>query len=261
MFCTLWALTRRTGLGLATLSLAVLALSAAPPAAAASYATTITDNGATFTPGASDISQLDFSGSVDGGRDYTDNSTPGQAFTTGSNSLGYLLNSLTFKGGGNAGGGYETGNFVVDISSVSGNTLTNLGKFTASAPPLTSLSSDFFTINLSAANLTLASGTQYAYNIYSTQCYFGLSQSTDNVDTYAGGVAFKGDQGSRTSPTTFSAFNSNPNYDRAFSVGLTANPPASAPEASQALATGVMMLGLTGLLLKARKGKARVVAN
>lgn len=259
MFCTFSALTRRTGLGLATLSLAALALSAAHPAVAASFGTTITHDGATFTPGASDISQLDFSGAVDSGRDYTDNPTPGQTFTTGSNSPGYLLNSLTFKGGGTAGGGYEHGSFVVDISSVSGNTLTNLGNFTASAPSLTSLSSDFFTINLSAANLTLASGTQYAYDIYSTKGYFGLSQST--TDTYAGGVAFKGDQGGRTSPTTFTAFNSDPNYDRTFSVGLTANPPASAPEASQTLALGVMMLGLTGLLLKARKGKAGVAAK
>jgi len=257
---TLSALTRRTGL--ATLSLAVLALSAAHPAAAASFGTTITANGATFTPGASDISQLDFSGGLNGGRDYTDNPTPGQTFITGSNSLGYLLNSLTLKGGGNAGG-FGGGNFVVDISSVSGTTLTNLGTFTAPAAPLTGKDFDFFTINLSAANLTLASATQYAYDIYGTAGYFGLARSPDSSTPDTSGVfAFQGNKGSRTAPTSFtpfngdqSFFNGNPSYDRTFSVGLT-EVPASAPEASQTLAMSVMALGLGGLLMVARRRQA-----
>ena len=260
-------LTRRTGLGLATLSLAALALSAVHPAAAAAFGTTITANGGTFNPGAGDISQLDFSGGLNGGRDYTDNSTPGQTFITGSNSLWYLLNSLTLKGGGSSGNGFDSGNFVVDISSVSGTTLTNLGTFTASAAPLTGKDSDFFTFDLSAANLTLASGTQYAYDIYGTNGYFGLSRSPDNAnpETYAGGFAFQGNTKGYASgaPTSFVPFNGdqsffpgNPSYDRTFSVGLTANLPASAPEASQTLAMGVMMVGLGGLLAVARRRRA-----
>jgi|GEM_PF-5220828 len=267
---TLSATTRRTGLGLATLSLAALALSAAHPAAAGSFGTTITANGASFTPGAGAISQLNSSGSLNGGRDYTDNSTPGQTFTTGSNSLGYLLNSLTLKGGGDAGGGYESGNFVVDISSVSGTTLTNLGTFTASALPLAGKASDFFTLDLSAASLTLASGTQYAYDIYGTAGYYGLARSPDNAnpETYAGGSAFQGNQGSKTAPTSFTPFNGdqnvfggNPSYDRTFSVGLTANEASAAPEASQVAVMGLALLGMAGLLIKAHKRKAGAAAN
>ena len=253
MSCTLTSLTRRTALGLATLSLAALTLSAAHPAAAAAFGTTITANGATFTPGASDISQLDFSGGLDGGQDYTSSPTPGQTFTTGSNSLGYLLNNLTLKGGNSYGSGYETGDFYVDISSVSGTTLTNLGTFIAPAAPLLGHESEFFTIDLSAPNLTLASGTQYAYDIWSYSGFFGLSRA--NIDVYTGGSAFKGDQGSKKSPTSFTSFTS-PSYDRTFNVGLTANLPASAPEASQTLAMSVMALGLGGLLMVARRRRA-----
>ena len=251
MSCTLTSLTRRTALGLATLSLAALALSAVHPAAAAAYGTTITANGAAFTPGLSDISQLDFSVGPDGSQDYTNNNTPGQTFTTGSNSLGYLLNNLTLKGSGNAGNGYQTGNFVVDISSVGGTTLTSLGTFTASAAPLSGHESDFFTIDLSAANLTLASGTQYAYDIYGTAGFFGLSRAGE---VYPGGSAFKGDQGSKNSPTSFTSYI--PSYDRTFNVGLTANLPSSAPEASQTLVMGMMTLGLGGLLAVARRRRA-----
>ena len=256
MSCTLTSLTRRTALGLATLSLAALALSAVHPAAAAAFGTTITANGATFTPtsGTGDISQLDFSAGLNDSQDYTDSATPGQTFTTGSNSLGYLLNNLTLKGSGNAGNGYQTGNFVVDISSVGGSTpttLTSLGKFTASAAPLLGHESDFFTIDLSAANLTLASGTQYAYDIYGTAGFFGLSRAGE---VYPGGSAFKGDQGSKNSPTSFTSYI--PSYDRTFNVGLTANLPSSAPEASQTLVMGMMTLGLGGLLAVARRRRA-----
>ena len=264
MFSSFMSSTRRTHLGVTTLVLAALALSAAHPAAAASIGTIITDNGATFTPGAGAISQLDFSGGLDGGRDYTDNNTPGQTFTTGSNSLGYLLSSLTLKGGNSFGNGYENGSFVVDISSVSGTTLMNLGTFTALAAPLNGKESDFFTIDLSAANLTLASGKQYAYDIYSTDGYFGLSRSPDNPnpDAYAGGSAFQGNQGSRTAPTSFipfngdqSFFNGNPSYDRTFSVGLSANGASAAPEASQVAVLCLVLLGVAGLTLKAHKRK------
>ena len=251
MSCTLTSLTRRTALGLATLSLAALALSAVHPAAAAAYGTTITANGAAFTPGLSDISQLDFSVGPDGSQDYTNNNTPGQTFTTGSNSLGYLLNNLTLKGGSSYGSGYQTGNFVVDISSVGGTTLTSLGTFTASAAPLSGHESDFFTIDLSAANLTLASGTQYAYDIWGTAGFFGLSRAGE---VYTGGSAFGGPN-RYNSPTSFTSY-TNPSYDRTFNVGLTANLPASAPEASQTLAMSVMALGLGGLLMVARRRRA-----
>src|ERR1700690_3125518 len=78
--------------------------------AGAIQAQTLADLGATApTPGTNDVAQLSTVGNQtapDGLNYYTDNQTghgtgePGQTFTTGTNSTGYVLTSLAIKTGG-----------------------------------------------------------------------------------------------------------------------------------------------------------------
>jgi hypothetical protein len=65
-------------------------------------AAAMADDGSTVTPNVYDISQLTGGGSGDGLNYYDNNSdTPGQIFTTGTNSLGYTLTSVAIDTGGN----------------------------------------------------------------------------------------------------------------------------------------------------------------
>ncbi|MGI4787956.1 MAG: hypothetical protein ACRYFS_03795 [Janthinobacterium lividum] len=216
----------------------------------AQIATTITDNGSTFTPGASDISQLDSSGGLDNSADYSNNYTPGQSFVTGSNLLGYSLNSLTLKGSGGSGGNMANDTFTVRIESIGSNqtSLTPLATFTAAANSITN-NSDFFTFDLSAAKLTLAEGTNYAFDLQSANpgdggtYYFGLARS--GGDAYSGGEAFNEDN------YNGSNIQYPKNYDRTFDLGLTSV--AAVPEASTLVSLSMGVFVLAGLMLKARR--------
>ncbi len=188
--------TRIAAFSVATLG--IVGFAAIIPAAAAPLSATITDNGASYTAGVTDIAQLDFSGGIDGGK-YSNNYESGQSFTTLSNTLGYSLTSITLKGGGNAGNNFGTFNFILDIGSVGtdGKTLTPLAQFVASSAPIAGNSSDFFTFNLAAANLHLDPGTQYAFGISDDTHvagqgdgvgYFGFTKG--NGDVYSGGIDF-----------------------------------------------------------------------
>lgn len=66
---------------------------------------TLSDVGDSIIPGSYDISQLAGGGNGDGLNYYDDNgSSPGQTFTTGANSQGYYLNSVTIGTGNQSGG-------------------------------------------------------------------------------------------------------------------------------------------------------------
>jgi hypothetical protein len=104
--------------------------------AGAIRAQTLTDLGATApTPGANDIAQLSTVGNQtapDGLNYYTDNQTghgtgePGQTFTTGTNSSGYLLTSVAIRtaGLGSYSGIGTAQPYYLHIYSVSGGNVT-----------------------------------------------------------------------------------------------------------------------------------------
>ena len=106
-----------------------------------SLAQTLTDPGATApTPGANDIAQLSTTGNQtapDGLNYYTDNQSvhgagePGQTFTTGNNSAGYMLTSLSLMTAGlNSYSGIGTPQpYYLHIYAVAGNSVTLLAGF------------------------------------------------------------------------------------------------------------------------------------
>jgi hypothetical protein len=195
--------------------------------------------GSTFTPGAGDIGQFDSSAALNGSQDYSDNGPhPGQTFTTGASPQGYALQSLTVRGGNSAGNGYQSGSFFLRISQVgSGNTLTPLAVFQASASGVGA--TDFLTFNLASANLTLAGNTQYAYDLFTDQGYYGFAAG---ANTTGGAIQVAGNR-------SFSIADSytTDSYSRYFDVKL-----AAAPEPSQFAALGLGLMGLGGLVLRAR---------
>ena len=238
----------------------LVAFAATIPASAAPLSTTITDNGASYTAGATDIAQLDFSGGIDPGK-YSNNYESGQSFTTLSNALGYSLTSFTLKGGGSAGNNFGTFNFILDVGSVGadGKTLTPLAQFSASSAPIANSSSDFFTFNLAAANLHLDPGTQYAFGIsddtyvpgsnHDGPGYFGFTKG--NGDVYSGGIDFTENDYYGSNVIMYPDGGS----DKTFAVGLKATG-APVPEASSSLSLGLLLaLGFGGFAI-ARKRKS-----
>src|ERR1039457_4939751 len=132
---------------------------------------TLTDLGTTTpTPGLYDISQLSTAGQAnkpDGLNYYTDNQSnhsagePGQTFTTGNASTGYLLNSVAVKtGGGSTSGTGTAQNYLLHIYSVSGSTATLLATY--SAGNFTFTDGDW--LQWSGLNLSLAANTVYAFS-------------------------------------------------------------------------------------------------
>ena len=237
---------------LPVVALAALGL-AIPAARVSATGTTITDDGGSYTAGVNDISQLSYTNSSDGRADYTDNYTPGQTFFTGSNSLGYTLNSLTLKATGSAGNFQDDSTVTVRIENVgptNSNGYTTLTPFATFTAPTASLlnTSDFFTFNLAVAPVHLAAGTAYAFDFQSANpggtYYLGTDKSSG--DAYSGGTAFNEEY------YNGSSIRYPQSYDRTFDLGLT--PDASAaPEPSQLAGLGFTVLGALGLMLKARK--------
>ena len=117
------------------------------------------------TPGANDIAQLLPENYVpaqnDYGLNYYDNNTtpPGETFTTGSSSVGYVLTNLVFGTAGN-GGGSETSSmtYTLRLYSVSGSTATLIDTFTGT---LALVQNDW--INWGGLSVPLAANSVYAY--------------------------------------------------------------------------------------------------
>jgi hypothetical protein len=230
-------------------------------------------------PGSANVTNYStYANSENGGNDYSNNPAVGQTFVTGSNTLGYTLNSVTVEGTGSAGNDYQGDTYALAIYSVSNtNELTYLGggdyNF-ADTTGATDYSSGYLTFGGISLPEPLAPGGTYAYSINvlsfngnSTGGYYGFaSTETDassptpdvGVDTYAAGTAFNsnqvyaGDDPSDTSadPTDnpgITYFTSDA-YDRDFDIGLT--PLGTTPEPQTWALLG---MGLAALIVMARR--------
>jgi hypothetical protein len=188
------------------------------------------------------ISQPDFSAAAfNGGQDFTDNAgPPGQSFTPAS---ALSLSAVTVKGfantGASFGGAVNTATWTVTISRVdAGNVLTRLSQETAAGTAATS-GSDYLTFTL-AAPVPLTSGTQYAFDIFTSVGYYGLAKST--TDVYAGGSAIQHGSTARASADGATFINAQ-TVDRTFFIN-----PVPVPEP-----TSAALIGLAGALTLARR--------
>ena len=195
--------------------------------AGAIRAQTLADLGSAPSPGSTDIAQLSTAGNQaypDGLFYFTDSQTghglgePGQTFTTGNDTAGYTLTSISF---GTAGlhAYYNIGTpqpYYLHIYSVSGGTATLLTNFTSANVTF----SDGDWLQWSGLSMPLAANTTYAWS-------FGKASSTVGAEAlgvasgnpYAGGEIglFPPGGGAIT-------FSSSHAYDAVFDVGLTVAP-------------------------------------
>jgi hypothetical protein len=188
------------------------------------HAQTLTDIGATApTPGTYDISQLSISGNTsnpDSLNYFTDNQTghgtgePGQTFTTGANSGGYLLTSVALRTGG-IGNNSNIGTaqpYYLHIYSVSGSTATLLQTYTSGN--ITFNDGDW--LKWSGLSVPLSANTTYAYS-------FGKASSTSGWEpmAVASGNPKSGGEIALISPTTGTiTTGSSHNFDAVFDLGL-----------------------------------------
>ena len=201
--------------------------------AGASRAQTLVDLGASApTPGASDVYQLSISGNQtfpDGLNYYTDNQTghgagePGQTFTTGNNSAGYALTSVSIR---SAGLGSYSGigtpqPYYLHIYSVSGGNVTLLQTFTSAN--ITFNDGDW--LQWSGLSIPLAANTAYAWS-------FGTAGSTGSWEAMgvASGNPYVGGQIGLFPPAGGAITFGSGSFDAVFDVGLV---PANVPSINQ----------------------------
>jgi beta-galactosidase len=211
-----------------------LAVSVLMVSAGTIRAQTLTDLGANApTPGANDISQLSTTGnqtSPDGLNYYTDNQTghgsgePGQTFTTGANSAGYLLTAVSLRtsGLGSYSGIGTPQPYYLHIYSVSGGNVTLLQTYTSANVTF----SDGDWLQWIGLSVSLAANTTYAWSFgkaSSTTGWEALAVATNNL--YAGGQIglFPPAGGAIT-------YGSSHGFDAIFDVGLVL---ATQPNISQ----------------------------
>ena len=148
---------------------------------------TLTDMGTVVTPGLYDISQLDGGGNGDGLNYYDDNNPPpGQTFTTGTNTQGYYLSSVTVgTGGGGSGSTTTAQGYNLWIYSVSGNNATLLANYTNAG--FSFAYGDWLTWS-GFTPLVLKPNTTYAYAFRrSTTGWAGMTTTPTTSDLYTGG--------------------------------------------------------------------------
>ncbi len=155
----------------------------------------LTDVGSVFNSGSYDISQL-AGGSVtgsglDGLNYYLDQNTPGQTFTTGTNTQGYLFQSLTFgtgHGGTQGGGIGNLQGYSVSLYSVNTNTsnATLMASYTNAGFSI--IVGDYTTVS-GFPPLTLLPGHTYAFTVHRTTSGWCNMDGTSGTDLYAGGQA------------------------------------------------------------------------
>jgi hypothetical protein len=169
---------------------ATLVVSSSAPATAAG----LSDLGQSVTSGAYDIFQLtgDAGGSYDSVNYYTDNGAnnnawAGQTFTTGTNSQGYYLNTVSLQtGGGTSSATTNLQPYHLYIYQVDGN-------FAATIAHLTNGSFGFIYgdwLQWSGFSVVLKSNTTYAYGFGRASGgagWAGLNASSTVTDRYTGG--------------------------------------------------------------------------
>jgi hypothetical protein len=211
--------------------LAILAGAGAAPAA------TLTTSA--LAPSSAAISQADFSGpTFDGAKDFSDNAgPPGQTFTPASN---LTLNAITVKGFANTsasfGNAVNTGTWTITVSRVdAGGVLTRLDQETADPSAVTD-GSAYVTMTL-ANPVNLTGATQYAFDIFSSNGYFGFAKSL--TDVLAGGDAIQHGSTSRTSADGATIINTQ-TADRTFFVNASVPEPTSLAALGLAAIAGMM---------------------
>jgi hypothetical protein len=195
--------------------------------AGAACAQTLTDIGAAAPqPGPNDISQLSTGGNItapDGLNYYTDNQTghgtgePGQTFTTGTNSAGYVLTSVAVKTAGLGSSTYSgigtAQPYYLHIYSVSGSQATLLQTYTSASFTF----SDGDWLQWSGLSVPVASNSIYA-------CSFGKASSITGWEPMAVATnnLYTGGEIGLISPTTgvITQLGSSHHFDAVFDVGL-----------------------------------------
>jgi len=224
-------------------------VNSAVPNSAVNLSGTMSDVGTTTpTPGATDQYQLVSGGNNASGLNYyTDNSTPvGETFTTGTNSQGYILNSLSvlFAGGNN--GSLANQNYTLSIYQISAHGGT--------AFPLAVITNYNFTVtyghwmNWSFAPLTLASNTVYAYTIHVSGGFAGLATpSSQSSSWYPAGSACAIPAAGGTVTYAGGVASGNSGYNGVFDAGLLprgasvlVNNPVASPNPAYALSPVVL---------------------
>ena len=237
----------------------VLLLAATLAAARCSYAqtATLTDIGTTApTPGPNDIAQLTLpagANNPDGLNYYFDNGTPpGQTFTTGANSAGYILTSLTLGTAGNGANlpaGGQT--YVLSIYSVSGTTATLVTTYTSQNIIITQL--DW--LQWTGLSVSLLPNTQYAYSFSRT------SSGWENMANVGGNVYAGGEVALIPKTGGTMTLGSSHSYDASFDIGLVlpAAPIPGAPLETPAYGAGGILAG-TKLTMTASANGAKPIS-
>lgn len=154
---------------------------------ASGFAFTITESSTAPTLNLLTSQLDDASGSQDGARNFTDNGgPPGQTFSL-STPGSFQMTAFTLQGRGDAGGGALATNWSIQLGTVDPLTgaITPLGTETS----LVSLAGNagFVTFTLDTP-LTITSGVQYAFSVYSSVGWYGFAHS--GSDVYTDGFAF-----------------------------------------------------------------------
>jgi hypothetical protein len=177
---------------------------------------TMTDAGVSFAPGQYDISQLveNTSQNGDGLNYYDDNgNSPGQTFTTGTNSQGYYLSSISMgTGGGTFNSTTTPQGYNLWLYSISGNKATLLINYTN--PSSSFVYGDWVTWKFSP--FILKPNSTYAYAFHRNSAgWAGMATDAGDTDLYTNGQTCLIPQGGGTIVTGNSG-----TVDAAFDIGV-----------------------------------------